>query len=335
MNDYYKVLGVDKTSSQEDIKKAYRKLALQYHPDKTSGDETKFKEISEAYTVLGDAQKKQEYDSGGSNPFAGSGFDPFAGFDQVFNQFFGNQRPPQSSSINPNIDLAIKLTLEELYTGTKRKVEFMRQTSCDPCNGLGASAKKCTTCSGTGRVIQRQGPMVMQTHCGSCRGAGQTPDSNNKCKTCLGKGCQTEQVFQHIDIPAGTGSLNQTVMVSANKIGNKIGNFQGALNLYIEVIKSDNYSQDGLDLVYTHPVTYSELCLGSKLTIPIPDKTTILLDIGPGTELYNIHRIKGKGLKQATRHATGDLLVRLQLSVPKNLTSAQKDLFNELKQTGL
>ena len=334
MNDYYKVLGVDKSASQEEIKKAYRKLAQQYHPDKSSGDESKFKEISEAYTVLGDAQKKQEYDSGGSNPFAGSGFDPF-GFDQVFNQFFGGGQRPRQSSINPNIDLAMQITLEELYVGTKRKVEFVRQTSCDPCNGLGASAKKCTQCGGSGRIVQRQGPMVMQTYCGTCSGAGQIPDSSNKCKVCSGVGYQSEPVFQHIDIPPGTGSLNQTVMVSVNKIGNKIGNFQGALNLYIEVIKSDSYSQDGLNLIYTHSVTYSELCLGSKLIIPIPDKTTVLLDIGPGTELHNMHRIKGKGIRQSTRNTSGDLLVKLQLSVPKNLTSAQKDLFNELKQTGL
>ena len=175
---------------------------------------------------------------------------------------------------------------------------------------------------------------MVQTGCHVCQGQGDIPDRQNVCKVCSGKGHQTESASHHVDIPAGIGSLGQTVVVTINKLGNKIGSFQGDLNLYIDVQPDPSFSQEGLNLIYTQDISYSELCLGAELSIPLPDKSSISINIPAGTDLKKTHHLKGKGITNM-RQQRGDFVIKLNLAIPKNLTSDQKDLLNQLKLTGL
>lgn len=338
MTDYYKTLGVERTSSPEEIKKAYRKLALEYHPDKPTGNETKFKEISEAYTVLSDSEKKRQYDAGGSsfNPFP-DGFDPFSGFEDMFSHMFGSrtQKNRRSSSVHPNIDVGLEITIEELYCGTKKKIDFARQISCNTCGGLGAPAKKCTHCNGSGRSIHRSGMMTIQTSCTSCGGYGEVPDNTKPCSACSGRGASSQPISHTIDIPSGAGHLNQTVVLTVSGLGNRVGNIQGDVNLYISVKPNSLYRQDGLNLVYNQPVSFSDLCFGHSFSIPLPDKTSVPLTLPLGCDVHQSHKIKGKGFKQVNRSHQGDLIIELTLIVPSVLTNEQKDLLDALKKSGL
>jgi len=327
MKDYYKILGVAHNSSAEEIKKAYRKLALQYHPDKPTGDEAKFKEISEAYEILSDPNKKSQ-----------SQFnqDPFSGFEEMFSNHFGGfQRRQQQSSINPNIDLSMEITIEELYMGTEKTMTFTRQVACNTCNGIGASVRTCTTCNGHGFSTQQHGPITFKGACRSCAGNGQVVDKNKPCSPCSSKGFSTESDTQTFPIPPGAGHLHQTIVLTVNGLGNKIVNFQGNINLFVSIKSQTKYQQDGLNLIYNHLINYSELCLGTKVEVALPDKKIIEIEIAPGTPLQSVQQIKGKGFRQVNGANQGNFIMKLLLSVPKNLTPEQKDLFSSLRKHGL
>lgn len=342
---YYKVLGVDKNATSEEIKKAYRKLALELHPDKPTGSETKFKEVSEAYETLSDAQKRQAYDTAGSsqgfnpfNPFnQSSGFSPFQDFEDMFGNVFGanNSRQPRPSPIPLNTDLAIELTVKELYCGSQKSLSFIRQLACKSCNGLGASIKQCTTCNGSGSVAHRQGMMLIKSTCHSCRGAGTILDKASPCIPCGSKGLSAESVTHSVEFPAGAGHMHQTMIMTIPGIGNKVNGTSGNLNLYISISPDSRYAQEGLNLVYNHPISFTDLCLGGKLKVNLPDDNVILVNIPAGTDLTKAHRVKGKGFCQVATTQVGDLIMKLNLIIPTGLTLEQEKILLNLRQQGL
>jgi molecular chaperone DnaJ len=337
MTDYYKILGVDKSSSQEEIKKAYRKLALEYHPDKPTGDEVRFKEISEAYETLGDPQKRQQYELGGNagfNPF-GSGPDPFQNFENMFSNMFNSQRTRQHSHIPLNIDLAVEITIKELYCGSQKTLNFVRQTSCNSCNGLGASSKPCTACNGSGFMVQKSGFMVVRSACNKCYGAGLVVDNTKTCSPCNGKGAFQENVAHSVDLPPGAGHLRQTMTLMIPGAGNKVNGSTGSIKLYINIAPDARYDQDGLNLIYNCPISFADLCLGNKISVPLPDDNTISLSVARGTDLAKPQRIKNKGFRQIHTNQSGDLIIKFELLVPKELTSKQEEILNNLRQEGL
>ena len=336
MKDYYQTLGVAKDAAQDEIKKAYRKLALLYHPDRAeTGDEEKFKEISEAYSVVGDEQKRYQYD----NPSPFDNLDraaQHADFEQMFNNMFRSQQSQQNfGHIHPDIEVQTTITLKELYTGTKKELSFVRLTHCEKCNGAGGATTVCTTCKGSGQIQKRHGPILFSTPCTACRAQGRSVDKTKLCTACEGNGYTSANVTHSFEIPAGAGSLNQNVILNAAGLGNKIGKHVGSLSLFVQVVPEPNYSQQGLNLNYVHEILYSDLCLGGPVTIKLLDDSIISLKIPPGTDLYGIQRIKQKGISSVNTNQKGDLLVSFKITIPKNMTPEQETILQAIRKLGL
>lgn len=329
MSDYYKILGVSKNASDDEIKKAFRKLSMKYHPDRPTGDEAKFKEINEAYDTLKDPQKRQQYD------YRDSGMG--TQFEDMFNSIFGqNTRSARRSySVPLDLDLAITISLKDLYAGGSKKEVFQRKILCAPCEGVGYSTARCKACNGTGKVVHR-GPMIsVQSTCRNCMGSGQAAERKNPCAKCSGRGYALEQAKHEFSIPPGAGHLNHTVVLTVEKLGNKVGHMQGNLNLHITIERQNLYAQEGLDLLYSQDVSMTDLCLGGKFKIPLPDNSSIILTLPPGADPYVAHRVRQKGFQRVNRPGRGDLIVGLNLVIPKTLTSDQEKLLKKLKSTGL
>lgn len=354
MKDYYKILGVNKNSSEEEIKKAYRKLALQYHPDKQSGDEEKFKEISQAYETLSDPQKRRNYDLGGdsqgsyksssgggfsssgSNPFGGG--DPFSDFADMFNGIFTNKNFRQSTNTaKPDISLRIELTIKELYTGTTKILTLTSQDFCIDCDGAGGSVVKCSLCGGSGQIIHRQGSFTIQSSCRACFGKGNSINKNDQCSKCSGKGVLLKERKETISIPPGMGNLQQEIIYSISGMGNIYNSSKkrGNLNLHIKIKPQTKFSQEGLDLVSTHAVSISDLFLGASAQFELPNEEKVSFEIDSLRELNKPIVLKGKGIKGINSPKIGDLKIKLELQVPRFLTKDQKDLLNNLRKQGL
>jgi molecular chaperone DnaJ len=359
--DYYNILGVSKNASSDDIKKSYRRLARQYHPDvnKQPGAEEKFKEINEAYQVLGDDRKRANYDQFGSaeGGFGGQGFGGFEGFDfgsfqgdfsnfgnlsDIFETFFGGrQRSARTGAVERGNDLSLELTitLEEAAHGTEREVEISHLVKCPKCNGSGAKAgttpKKCTTCNGTGQVQRSQrtilGSFTQVMPCPDCRGSGQT--ITNPCDECRGAGRIRQRTKIKISIPAGIDNGYKLRLEGKGDVGPR-GGPTGNLYAFINVKRHPIFRRDGADLYYQYTASITQAALGDEIQIPTIDGT-VTLKIPKGTQPATTFRLREKGMPHLHHSTKGDLYILVEVKVPTNLNKKQEELLKEFaKQRG-
>lgn len=354
--DYYEVLGVDKNASADEIKKAYRKLAKKYHPDLNPGDkakeaEEKFKEASEAYEVLSDADKKQRYDQfghAGVDPQAGAGYgDPggFGGFEDIFSTFFGGGFGGGQSRRNPNApqkgrDLRynIDLTFEQACFGCEIELNVNRMEKCDTCGGNGAepgtSAATCSICHGTGQVttVQRTafGSFQSSRPCSTCGGTGKVIP--NPCKACRGDGMVRKTRKVKVKIPAGIDN-DQIISVAGQADAGKNGGPNGDLLVVTRVKKHKLFTRQGYDILCDLPITFVEAALGAEVQVPTIDGK-VTYNIPEGTQTGTVFRLKGKGVpKLRGGGARGDQYVKINVEIPKNLSDKQKDILRQFGDT--
>ncbi len=361
--DYYEVLGVEKTASAEEIKKAYRKKAIQYHPDKNPGDkeaEEKFKEAAEAYEVLSDPQKRQRYDQfghagmSGAGGFSGGGFtmeDIFSQFGDLFESwgvggnmggfgsFFGGggSRGPRTRR-GSDLRVKVKLTLAEIATGVEKKIKVRKLVACSQCNGTGSADGKtqtCSTCHGTGRVVRAQrsmfGMMQVQEACPTCHGEGTVIP--NKCPHCNGEGVVRDEEIITIHIPAGVaGGMEIPIQGKGNAAPH--GGVPGNLLVLIEEEEDPNLIREGENLIYNLLLDVPTAILGGKVVIPTLDGEA-KITITPGTQPGKVLRMKGKGLpiidQYARQYGTGDLLINVGVYIPEHLNKEEKELIEKLQ----
>lgn len=318
MKDYYQILGVSEGISQEDLKKTYRKLSKQHHPDR-GGDENKFKEISEAYDTLGDTKKRQEYDQRRSNPFAGGNFfgggDPFGGdpFDML-NRMFNRQTRQQRTPKGRDLHLRIAVTLKELYLGIKKKIKYEREDICQPCDGSGGDWRDCQTCKGSGKIrkMVRNGnfQQVLESICGTCNGSGKIPI--NLCPHCVGSGNVTKsETFEFLI----NKDMRPGEKLTYPGYGNKIKNGRpGNLLVSVDVKPVEGFDYIGDDLITHKTVNPLDIFLGKKIEIDVfGDMYNFSLP--PYFDLHQKYVLRGKGL--TGRFNKGNLIVNLKLETPQ------------------
>ena len=333
--DFYKILGVDRNASQDDIKKAYRKLAMKYHPDRNANNpsaEENFKKVSQAYEVLGDPQKKSEYDNPRhQNPFGG-GF----GFDDIFGEFFGRhhqRRNNRTAKKGNNKTVDILLDIHESVNGTIKKVKIKRSKKCDPCKGTGSTKttydKVCDTCKGSGVLGYRQGMLTMQTPCNICQGSGKI--KVNPCRTCSGTGGVKEDLSVKISIPDGVHDGSQL------RIGEK-GDWglagYGDLYARIRIKPSDQYRRIGDDIHSQVTLSPSE-CLGGCSIEFQTLRGSKSIDIPPCTDPGTIFRIDSLGARNLKTGRIGSHNLEVYMKMPDSLTKEQLECINKLRLLGL
>lgn len=344
--DYYEILCVSKSASADEIKKAYRKLAIKYHPDKNPGDksaEEKFKEAAEAYEILSDSEKRSMYDRMGHQAFeggmgGGGGFgggfsaeDIFSQFGDIFGGAFGGGgRQQQRARRGSDLRYVMDLTLEEAVKGVKKTITFTAPAPCEPCDGKGAKDPKdvetCKTCHGAGQVRMQQGFFSVQQTCSTCRGQGKT--IKNPCKSCHGSGVADRQQTLEVTIPAGVDNGDR---VRLSGKGEAIRDGQsGDLYVEVQVREHEIFQRDGADLYMDVPVSIADAALGKEIEIPTLDGR-VSLKVPEGTQTGKLFRLRGKGVKPVRTSMTGDLLCRIVVETPVNLTARQRELLEELQ----
>ena len=344
--DYYEVLGIQRTASDDEIKKAFRRLARQYHPDvnKESGAETRFKELNEAYEILGDAQKRKTYDrfghAGVNNGAAGDpGFENFAAnFGDLFEQFFGAANGTQTRKGGPqrgaDIRYDLTITFEEAVFGCQKEIEIPRWESCPTCQGNGAqpgtSTQRCTHCQGTGEIRRVQqsifGQFVNVMVCDRCRGEGRV--ITTPCDKCRGQGRVRNNRRVMVNIPAG---VDDGVTVRVQGEGEVSGRGGTAGNLYVNLsVKPHPYfKRQGNDIIYELNCSFSQMSLGDELEVPTIDGTSAPLKIPAGTQTGRSFRIKGSGVPIVHSQVRGDMHVTVKVVTPASLTPRQRELLRE------
>ena len=351
--DYYEILGVTKTAAEGEIKKAYRQMAMKYHPDKNHGDkeaEDKFKEAAEAYEVLSNAEKRQRYDqfghramNGGSGAGGMNMEDIFSHFGDVFGEgspfesFFGGGGRSGGRRVNRGTNLRIKvtLTLEEILNGVEKKIKVNKQIPCSTCTGTGAADgafHKCGTCGGNGQVHRVTntfiGQMRTTTTCPTCHGEGQT--ITNKCKTCHGSGIKHGEEVISINIPAGVGEGMQ-LTVSGKGNAAEHGGIPGDLIIAIEEAKHPHFQRDGSNLLFDLYINFADAALGTSIEIPtLEGKAKIKIDAG--TQGGKVLRLKSKGLPSVNSYGKGDLLVNINVWTPQHLNADEKVMLEKLRE---
>ena len=353
--DYYEVLGVQKNASGDEIKKSYRKVAMQYHPDRNPGDkaaEEKFKEAAEAYEILSDADKKAQYDryghagvSGNSRGFGGgmNMEDIFSKFgdifgDDLFGNFFGGGQRGRSQRgrgiRGSNLRIKLKLTYEEIAKGVTKNIKVKKHVGCNTCGGSGAkdkgSIQTCTTCGGSGQVRRVQntflGQMQTVTTCPSCNGEGTTITA--KCPTCKGEGRVYSEETVSIDIPAG---VQEGMQLNINGKGNagERGGSPGDLIILIEEEQHKELQREGLNAAYDLYISFTDAVFGIQIEVPTIDGRA-KIKIPPGTQSGKIFRLKGKGFPAVNSYEKGDQLIHVNVWTPQHLTSEEKALVEKL-----
>lgn len=363
--DYYEVLEVPKTASAEEIKKAYRKKAIQYHPDKNPGDkeaEEKFKEAAEAYEVLSDPQKRQRYDQfgfagmGGAGGFSGGGMsmeDIFSHFGDIFEgagfdlgdigeMFMGGRSSSRGSRVRRGSDMRVKvrLTLEEIASGCEKKIKVRKLVQCKDCHGTGSAdgrTETCPTCKGTGRVIRQQrgifGMMQVQSDCDTCSGEGTI--IKNKCPKCGGQGVVRDEEIISITIPAGVmGGMQLTVPGKGNAAPH--GGVSGDLLVLIEEEEHKDFIRQESDLIYNLLLDMPTAVLGGQVQIPTLTGD-VKITITPGTQPGKVLRMRGKGLPRIDQYGrnygTGDLLINVGVYIPEKLNKDERKLIEQLQNS--
>jgi len=352
--DYYEILGVSKNATEAELKKAYRQMAMKYHPDKNPGDkasEDKFKEAAEAYDVLSDAQKRQRYDQfGHAGMGAGSGFggggmnmdDIFSHFGDIFGDMFGGGYSSRgggqrSRRVNKgsNLRVKVKLTLEEIANGVEKKIKVNKYISCNDCSGTGAkggsSYSTCSTCRGTGQVTRVTntflGQMQTSSVCPHCGGEGQI--ITDKCNTCFGNGIVKGEDIISLNIPAGVA---EGMQLSVSGKGNAAarGGIAGDLIIVIEEIEHPELIRDGDNLLYEHYITFPDAAMGTSVEVPTIDGKA-RVKIEAGTQSGKVLRLKGKGLPSLNSYSRGDLLVNINIWTPQTLSKEEKAMLEKLQ----
>ena len=355
--DYYEVLGVSKSADATEIKKAYRKLALKYHPDKNPGDkeaEEKFKEAAEAYDVLSNEEKRRRYDQFGHAGVGGAGQGGFGGgmsMDDIFSQFgdifgsfggfsgfggFGGGRSARRVNRGTNLRVKVKMNLQEIATGIEKKIKVKKYVACQHCNGTGAKDGKsystCSTCKGSGQVTRVQntilGAMQTTSTCPTCEGEGKI--INEKCTFCNGEGVLMSEEAISINIPAGVGEGMQLSLSGKGNAARR-GGVNGDLIVLIEEEGHPELVRDGNDLLYNVFIGYPEAVLGETVEIPtIEGKVKVKIEAG--TQPGKILRLRGKGLPDVNGYGKGDLLAKVNVWIPKNLSKDEKKLMEKMKE---
>jgi molecular chaperone DnaJ len=358
--DFYEVLGVSKSASEDEIKKAYRKLAIKYHPDKNPGDneaEDKFKEAAEAYEVLSNAQKKAQYDRFGHSGMGGAaGGGGYGGggmnMDDIFSQFgdifgdsspfgnmFGGQQGGGGRRMRKGSDLRIKLklNLEEVANGVEKKIKVKRHVACKPCSGTGAKngteVQNCQTCGGAGQVRRVQqtmlGQMMTTATCPTCNGEGKM--IKTRCEVCFGEGRVLEEEVIPIKIPAGVAEGMQLSMGGKGNVPPR-GGVAGDLLIVIEEEPHEVLHRDGTNVVYELYLNFADAALGTAVEVPtITGKARITVEAG--TQAGKILRLKGKGIKELNGYGTGDQLLHINIWTPKTLSREETDMLEKLRNS--
>lgn len=351
--DYYEVLGVSKNADAAEIKKAYRKLALQYHPDKNPDNkeaEERFKEAAEAYDVLSNEEKKRKYDQFGHAGFGGGagGFgggmsmdDIFSHFGDIFGGFggfggfSGGGRSARRVNRGTNLRVKVKLTLEEIATGVEKKIKVKKYVADAHCHGTGAkdgsSYSTCSTCKGSGQITRVQntilGAMQTTSTCPTCEGEGKI--INEKCPYCNGEGVELSEEVISLNIPAGVADGMQLSLGGKGNAARR-GGINGDLIVLVEEEEHEELVRDGNDLLYNTFVGFPDAVLGDSVEIPTLEGK-VKVKIEPGTQPGKILRLRGKGLPDVNGYGKGDLLVKINVWIPKNLSKEDKKLVEELK----
>lgn len=356
--DYYEVLGVKKDATEDEIKKAYRKIAIKYHPDKNPGNkeaEDKFKEAAEAYDVLHDPQKRQQYDqfgfSGPAGGFSGgAGFsmdDIFSNFGDIFGDFFGGRshgfgggRRQAAQYRGSDLRLKVRLSLQDIATGVTKKFKVKKDVPCSHCHGSGAEAgsgsETCPTCHGSGVVTRTTqsifGMMQTQTTCPTCNGEGKV--IKNKCHECHGDGVVKGEEVVEIKIPAGVAE-GMIVNVPGKGNAGKRNGITGDIQVYIEEEDNDTFVRDGNNLIYNLLLDFPTAALGGSVEIPTIEGTKVRIKIEPGTQPGKTLRLRGKGLPavQGYGRGMGDLVVNISVFVPKTLNGTEKAAIESMKDS--
>ena len=361
MKDYYAILGISKDANSEDVKKAFRKLAQQYHPDKKGGDEARFKEVSEAYSILSDSKKRAEYDAygrtygatGGQGGFSGGpfeGFDfsgfqdafrqgGFANFDfgDVFGDLFGGEMRRERRGRDISID--IEIPFKDAIFGTERRILISKVGLCEACEGSGATkgseVEKCTTCNGQGHVREARrsflGSVTVTRECDSCRGRGARP--KNPCKQCAGRGIRKKEEEIAIRVPAG---IENGEMIRMPGRGEAVaGGASGDLYIKVHVKKDTRFTREGTTITTSLTVKLTDVLLGSEHAIPTLDGE-VTIQVPAGTRHGELLRVRGKGAPMsANGNARGDMLVRINIDFPRTLSKKAKKLTEELREEGV
>ena len=327
--DYYEVLGVSKDADAKEIKKAYRKLAMKYHPDKNPGDkaaEEKFKEINEAYEVLSDEEKRSTYDRFGHDGLNGqAGFGGFGGSGGS-----SRRRGPRRGA---DIRQSVTIKFEEAAFGKKIKVKINRSEECDQCHGSGAkpgtSKKTCPTCHGSGQVqsVQRTpfGNIASTRTCSTCNGEGEVIDS--PCSKCHGKGSIRKTKTIEVDIPAGIDNGQMIKLGGQGELGTR-GGPRGDLYIEVNVQSHPLFTRDGYDVYLEMPITFAQATLGDKIQVPTLDGK-VEYEVPEGTQTGTVFRLKGKGIPKLKSNVRGDQYVKVTVEIPKKLNEKQKELVRE------
>jgi molecular chaperone DnaJ len=342
--DYYKILGVGRDASQEEIKRAYRKLAFSYHPDRNPNDPTaadKFKEAADAYDVLGDPEKRSLYDTYGEAGLSGAGAVHFTSFDEIFSrfsdifgsslveEFFGMPREAGRGR-GRNLRIRLQVDLEEVAAGAKKVITLRRQEMCETCKGSGCAPGKrpatCSYCHGYGQVESRHAFITMRTTCPRCQGAGTI--IKHPCPNCEGQGVVEKESEVGVSIPRGVETGMRMRVVGQGEAGP--GGVRG--DLYCDIVVSEHpiFRRSGADLICEIPITYPTAALGGEVEAPVLGGGTTKVHIPPGAQSGEVLRLAGRGLPYPNSATRGDMLVQVMVEVPRKLTPRQTELLKEL-----
>jgi molecular chaperone DnaJ len=353
--DFYETLGVQKGASEDELKKAYRKLAMQHHPDRNPGDkaaEQKFKEVNEAYDVLKDADKRAAYDryghaafqggmgSGGAGP-GGAGFDFTGSFSDIFEDLFGGfaggnrsrgqqQQAPRGADLRYNL----QITLEEAFKGKVETIKVATAVTCDNCNGSGGEKGTkpimCPTCSGTGRVRSSQGFFTVERTCATCAGQGKIV--KDPCKKCAGSGRVKKEKTLSVNIPSGVEDGSRIRLAGEGEAGQR-GGQTGDLYIFVAIKQHELFVRDGADIHCTIPIKMTTAILGGSVEAPTIDGSRVKVSIPEGTQNGHKFRLKGKGFSVLRSSHRGDMYLHADVETPTKLTKKQKDLLKEFEKS--
>jgi molecular chaperone DnaJ len=346
--DYYEILGVGRRATPVEIKAAYRKLALQHHPDRNPGDaaaEARFKELSEAYEVLKDEQKRAAYDQFGHAAFEGGvggghpgGFDfgSFADvFDDLFGEFMGGGRRRSSQSRGADLRYNLEITLEEAYAGKTAQIRIPTTVGCEACKSSGSAGGSapavCPGCRGLGRVRAQQGFFTIERTCPSCAGTGRV--ISDPCTVCSGSGRVHREKTLQVSIPAGVEDGTRIRLAGEGEAGTR-GGSSGDLYIFVSVAPHRFFKRDGGNLHTRVPIPLTTAALGGQIEVPTIDGTRARLQVPEGTQSGHRFRLRGKGMSELHSHSRGDMFCEVVVETPVNLTKRQKELLREFEKAG-